>query len=176
MKQYIETSRLVLRDWKEEDLPVFARLNSDERVMEYFLNPLSHEETRSFYNRIREEFATCGFGLYAVERKEDGLFIGYVGLHRVSFDVDFAPAVEIGWRLLPEVWNRGYATEAALACLDYAKNQLQMKELCSFTSLSNKRSERVMQKIGMRRVKEFNHPLVDPAHPLYRHVLYKIDL
>lgn len=176
VKQYIETSRLLLRDWKEEDIPAFVRLNSDEKAMEYFLDTLSYEETVGFYHRIQEEFETCGYGLYAVERKEDGTFMGYVGLHRITFDIEIVPAVEIGWRLLPEYWNRGYATEAALACLDYARDRLKMKELYSFTSLLNKRSERVMQKIGMKRVKEFSHPLVDSSHPLCRHVLYKIDL
>lgn len=174
MWHYIESDRLILRDWKDEDLPDFARLNSDSRVMEYFLKTLSYEETIGFYNRIQTEFKTYGFGLYAVERKEDHAFIGFVGLHNVTFDVDFAPSVEIGWRLLPEFWGKGYATEAASVCLEYAKNELKLQEVCSFTSIPNKRSERVMQKIGMTRVKEFNHPLVDSKHPLYRHILYKI--
>lgn len=174
VKTYIETPRLVLRDWKEEDIPEFARLNSDDRVMEYFLKKLSYEETGDFFLRIQNEFATCGYGLYAVEKKEDGAFIGYVGLHGVTFEVDFAPAVEIGWRLFPESWNMGYATEAACACLDYARGVLGMKEVCSFTSLPNIPSQRVMQKIGMERVKEFDHPLVDRDHPLCRHVLYRI--
>lgn len=74
-KQYIETPRLILRDWKEEDIPVFARLNSDDRVMEFFLNKLSYQETLDFYNRIQKEFASRGYGLYAVEKKEDQAFL-----------------------------------------------------------------------------------------------------
>lgn len=175
-KQYIETPRLILRSWKDEDMVEFARLNSDERVMEYFLKKLSYNETIDFYNHIQTEFEAYGFGLYAVEEKQNNVFIGYVGLHNITFDVDFAPAVEIGWRLLPESWNQGYATEAALACLDYAAAELQLNEICAFTSLLNKASERVMQKIGMKRIKEFNHPLVEPTNRLYRHVLYKIQL
>lgn len=175
MIQYFETPRLILRDWKTQDLPAFARLNDDERVMEYFLKKLSYTETVEFYNRIQDEFRTYGLGLYAVEEKMTHAFIGYVGLHHVTFDVDFTPSIEIGWRLLPEFWDKGYATEAAAACLDYAKNELKLKEIVSFTSLLNKRSERVMQKIGMARIKEFNHPLVDPNHPLYRHVLYRLN-
>lgn len=173
MKHYMETSRLILREWTEKDIPEFARLNCNERVMEYFLKPLSYQETVLFYNRIQEEFQACGFGLYAVERKEDSAFIGYVGFHNVTFEVDFAPAIEIGWRLLPEFWGKGYATEAAKSCLEYAKNELKLKEIISFTSLPNKPSERVMQKIGMTQVKEFNHPLVEPSHSLCRHILYK---
>lgn len=175
-KQYIETPRLILRQWKEGDIAEFARLNSDERVMKYFLKKLSYDETIDFYNRIQAEFDVYGFGLYAVEEKRNNAFIGYVGLHHVTFDVDFAPAVDIGWRLLPEFWNQGYATEAALACLDYAATKLQQNEICSFTSLLNKPSERVMQKIGMKRMKEFNHPLVEPTNKLFKHVLYKIQL
>lgn len=176
MKQYIETPRLILRDWKEDDISGFAQLNSDDQVMEYFLKKLSYEETLDFYHRIQDEFKTCGFGAYAVERKEDHAFIGYVGLHNVTFHMDFTPAIEIAWRLLPEFWNQGYATEAASACLKYAGEVLKLNELISFTSLPNKRSERIMQKIGMTRVKEFDHPLVEPNHPLCRHILYKSKL
>ncbi len=176
MQTYIETSRLILRDWKEEDIPAFARMNADPHVMEFFLHPLTPEESLAFYHRIQNEFQTCGFGLYAVERKEDHAFMGYTGLHQITFDVDFAPGIEIGWRLAHEYWGRGYAPEAATACLEYARESLDIKELFSFTSLPNQRSERVMQKIGMERVREFDHPLVPAEHPLHRHVLYHIDL
>lgn len=176
MKRYIETSRLVLRDWTEADIEPLARMNGDARVMEYFLKSLTPEESLDFYQRIRNEFEECGFGLYAVECKEDRSFAGYVGFHRFTFEVDFAPGIEIGWRLDAGKWGKGYATEAALACLDYGRRVLGLKEVYSFTSLPNKRSERVMQKIGMERVREFGHPLVSPDHPLYRHVLYRVRL
>lgn len=173
MKQYIETPRLILREWKNEDIKPFARLNSDDRVMEFFLNKLTYEESFAFYQRIKEEFAAYGYGLYAVECKSDRKFLGYVGFHNITFEVDFAPGVEIGWRLAAAAWGKGYATEAASACLEYAGAVLGLKEIYSFTSLPNQRSQRVMQKIGMKLVKEFGHPLVDPKHPLYKHVLYK---
>ena len=115
MQTYIETSRLILRDWKEEDIPAFARMNADPHVMEFFLHPLTPEESLAFYHRIQNEFQTCGFGLYAVERKEDHAFMGYTGLHQITFDVDFAPGIEIGWRLAHEYWGHGYAPEAATA-------------------------------------------------------------
>lgn len=172
MKQYIETTRLILRDWQEEDIPHFARLNSDDKVMEYFLKKLSYQEMIDLYQMIQEEFMRYGFGAYAVEEKGSGVFIGFAGLHNVTFEADFTPAIEILWRLLPEFWGKGYATEAAIACLNYAKDELKLKEIVSFTSLPNKRSEHVMQKIGMTRIKEFDHPLVDPNHPLCRHILY----
>lgn len=174
MQKYIETPRLILRDWREEDIPFFARMNADPNVMEFFLNSLSSEESFAFYQRIQNEFQTCGFGLYAVERKEDHAFMGYTGLHQIAFDVDFAPGIEIGWRLAHEYWGQGYAPEAANACLEYTRNKTDIKELFSFTSLLNQRSERVMQKIGMERMREFDHPLVPGEHPLCRHVLYHI--
>ena len=155
MQKYIETPPLILRDWREEDIPFFARMNADPNVMEFFLNSLSSEESFAFYQRIQNEFQTCGFGLYAVERKEDHTYMGYTGLHQITFDVDFAP-------------------EAANACLEYTRNKTDIKELFSFTSLLNQRSERVMQKIGMERMREFDHPLVPGEHPLCRHVLYHI--
>ena len=176
MQIYIETPRLILRDWKEEDISAFARMNADPHVMEFFLNPLTPEESLAFYHRIQNEFQTCGFGLYAVERKEDHAFIGYTGFHQITFDVDFAPGVEIGWRLAHEYWGHGYAPEAALACLEYARKYLDIQTIFSFTSLPNLRSERVMQKIGMERMKEFNHPLVPQGHALCRHVVYHIEL
>ena len=91
MQTYIETPRLILRNWKEEDIPAFARINADPNVMEFFLKSLTEEETLAFYHRIQDELQNYGFGLYAVERKEDHAFIGYTGLHRFTFDTDFAP-------------------------------------------------------------------------------------
>lgn len=173
---YIETPRLLLRSWKEEDILPFANMNSDPNVMKYFLKALSEMESLEFYNRIQDEFSQYGYGLYAVEKKEDGVFIGYTGFHNIPFDVDFAPGVEIGWRIKSEEWNKGYATEAAEACLSYAKEYLPLKTIWSFTSLPNKSSERVMQKIGMGKIKEFPHPAVPDCHPLKEHILYKLEL
>lgn len=176
MQIYIETPRLILREWREEDIPFFARMNADLKVMEFFLKPLTEEETLSFYQRIQNELQNYGFGLYAVERKEDHAFMGYTGLHRFAFDTDFAPGIEIGWRLAHEYWGHAYAPEAAKACLEYAQKHLDIKELYSFTSVPNYRSERVMQKTGMKLLKQFGHPLVPQDHPLYMHLLYHIHL
>lgn len=170
---YIETPRLLLRGWKEEDILPFAGINSDPHVMRYFLKALTEEESLDFFNRIQCEFAQCGYGLYAVEKKDDGAFIGYTGFHHIPLEVDFAPGVEIGWRIRYEDWNRGYATEAAKAVLVYARERLPFDRVWSFTSLSNRGSERVMQKIGMTKEKEFSHPAVPDGHSLKEHVLYK---
>lgn len=173
---YIETPRLLLRSWKEEDVEVFSKMNRDPQVMKYFLKPLTEEESLAFYNRIKDEFNRCGYGLYAVEKKENGTFIGYTGFHEVSFKLDFVPDVEIGWRIVYEEWKKGYATEAAKACLSYAGECLPFSSIASFTSLVNKASERVMQKIGMQKWGTFPHPLVPDGHPLKEHLLYTVAL
>lgn len=172
---YIETERLILRSWTPDDLPAFAAMNSDERVMRYFPATLSYDQTCDFYNRIVREFDEKGYGLYAVELKSTGEFIGYVGLHEIGFKADFTPGVEIGWRLAADFHNKGYATEAAKAVCE-CTSTLVHRRLYSFTAVINKPSERVMQKIGMVKVGEFGHPNVPPHSPLHMHVLYRIDL
>lgn len=87
MQTYIETSRLILRDWERGRHSSFCPHDADPHVMEYFLQPLTPEESLNFYHRIQKEFQTYGFGLYAVERKEDHTFMGYTGLHQITFDV-----------------------------------------------------------------------------------------
>lgn len=110
MKQYFETQRLIFRSWQEEDISYLARLNSDDKVMEYFLKKLSYQQTIALYNQIQEEFTIYGFGAYSVEEKETGVFIGFVGLHNVTFEVDFAPAVEI---YLSVAWQLSYRCTCA---------------------------------------------------------------
>lgn len=172
---YIETERLLLRSWLDADLPQFVAMNSDSRVMRYFPSTLSEEETEAFFNRIQEEFSRKGWGLYAVELKSTGIFIGYVGLHEIGFPADFAPGIEIGWRLAADYHNKGYATEAATAVLSLAKTA-GIGRLYSFTAKQNLPSERVMMKIGMTKVGEFEHPRLPAESPLRTHVLYRIDL
>lgn len=171
----IETDRLILRLWKQEDVPLFAEMNKDERVMRYFPSTLTDDQIVSFYHRIQSEFERNGWGLYAVELKSNGMFIGYVGLHEIGFDADFTPGIEIGWRLAAEYHNRGFATEAATEVLKQAKNK-GLAELYSFTAKLNLSSEKVMQKIGMTKVGEFEHPNLSVDSPLRTHVLYHIDL
>ena len=173
--KYGETKRLILRSWKPDDLPLFAEMNRDTRVMRYFPSALTDEQTESFYYRIQSEFERNGWGLYAVELKSNGNFIGYVGLHEIGFDSDFTPGVEIGWRLAADHHNQGLATEAAKEVLKLAK-QKGLPRLYSFTAKVNIPSERVMQKIGMTKVGEFEHPNLLADSPLQTHVLYQIDL
>ena len=172
---FAETDRLILRSWKPEDLPLFTEMNKDARVMRYFPSILTDEQTESFYKRIQSEFERNGWGLYAVELKSNGTYIGYVGLHEIGFDADFSPGVEIGWRLAADYHNHGLATDAAMEVLKLAKKK-GLQRLYSFTAKQNAPSERVMQKIGMTKIGEFDHPNLSWDSPLMTHVLYQIDL
>ncbi|MEE1021715.1 MAG: GNAT family N-acetyltransferase [Muribaculaceae bacterium] len=118
-----------------------------------------------------------GFGLFAVEVKgEGGGFAGFVGFHRFCFEAPFSPGWEIGWRLSDRYWKRGYAVEAASACLEYARSRRLSDRVYSFTAVPNEASERVMRRIGMRPAGRFMHPALPDGHPLKEHVLYMIDL
>jgi len=171
----IETQRLLLRRWQKSDLDAFTLMNANPDVMRYFPNALHAEETKSFYDSIQQEFSEYGYGLYAVEEKDNGCFIGFIGFHRAIFDADFCPCIEIGWRLDNQYWNKGYATEGAKACLKHGFENLAFDEVVSFTAVENKPSQRVMQKVGMRFEGYFDHPKVAVNHPLRSHVLYRIN-
>src|SRR5215831_6625874 len=165
MNNYIvQTDRLGLRTWIDTDFIPFAKMNKDKEVMEYFLNILTDDETKLMINRINLHFNTHGFGLYAIEELTSKKFIGYTGFMIPAFKSFFTPCVEIGWRIKREEWNNGYATEAAVACLQYGFADLQFDKIYSFTSIKNWRSEKVMQKIGMMKEGEFNHPNIPSDH------------
>lgn len=173
---YIETERLLLRDWKETDKPKFALINGNPHVMRYFPGCLTSEESDRFVARIVAELEVCGHGLFAVEIKDTGEFIGYVGLHAFEFEAPFSPGWEIGWRLSDRHWHKGYATEAAAACIDYARGAGLIRRLYSFTAVVNRPSENVMKRIGMIYAGRFEHPALPCGHPLREHLLYELDL
>ena len=172
---FLDTDRLLLRRWKDSDLPVFTALNSDPRVMKYFPAPLSLEETQRFVQANEESFFRRNFGLWAAELKETGRFIGFVGISVPSFKAPFMPCVEIGWRLSYDYWGKGLATEGAKRVLELAFGELKLPEVVSFTTLGNLSSRRVMEKIGMIRDprEDFLHPRLE-GHPLAPHVLYRL--
>jgi RimJ/RimL family protein N-acetyltransferase len=181
----LETERLSLRRWRPEDRAPFAAINADPRVMEYFPSVLTREESDALADRIEAHWAAHGFGLCAADLKvgaRDGRdsaerqFIGFIGLARPSFEIDFTPCVEIGWRLDAQAWGRGLATEGARAVAEYAIGPLGLDEIVSFTVPANVRSRRVMEKIGMTRDPrdDFDHPHIPEGHPLRRHVLYRL--
>lgn len=172
----LRTPRLILRQWRDDDLEPFAELNRDAETMRYFPAWLSREESDAFAASVKLALELRGWGLWAVEVVDGAPFIGFVGLNEVSFDAHFAPAVEVGWRLRRDQWGRGYAPEAAKAALEFGFVELGLTEIVAMTTPSNKRSRRVMERLGMTRkaADDFDHPKV-PNGPLRRHVLYRIS-
>jgi RimJ/RimL family protein N-acetyltransferase len=173
----LTTPRLILRAWREEDLEPFARLNADERATQYLLHRLSREQSDALVERIGAHFERKGFGLWAVEAPGVAPFIGAVGLVVPGFSAAFTPCVEIGWRLAPEFWGHGFASEAARAALAFGFETLGLDEIVSFTVPANTRSQAVMQRLGMMHspADDFDHPLVPAGHRLLRHVLYRLS-
>jgi RimJ/RimL family protein N-acetyltransferase len=172
----LETERLVLRRWRDDDREPFAALNADPVVMEHFTQRLSRDESDAFVDRIEARFEANGYGLWAVEVKGGSPFIGYVGLAMGDFDAPFMPAMEVGWRLRRDAWGFGYATEAARAALGFGFADLGREEIDSWTAVGNVRSQAVMQRLGMRRdaACDFDHPRVPEGHPVRPHVLYRL--
>lgn len=176
MAATLHTERLCLRDWRDSDLAAFAELNADPEVMSYLPAVLSPIESDAFAKRIRRESSDREFGLWAVEISGGASFIGFVGLAVPRFQAHFTPCVEIGWRLARAYWGLGYASEAAEAALGHGFDVLSLAEIVSFTVPENRRSRRVMEKLGMQHVDsdDFEHPGMQPGHPLRSHVLYRL--
>lgn len=169
------TERLILRLWKQSDREPFAAMNADPDVMRYFPSTRTREESDSMVNAVEQILADKGWGLWAVEEKSSGAFIGFVGLNIPGYELPFSPVIEIGWRLDKAFWGKGYAPEAARKALEIGFQQFAMKEIVAFTALTNLPSQRVMEKIGMTRCEEFDHPSLAEGHPLRRHILYRIS-
>jgi RimJ/RimL family protein N-acetyltransferase len=175
----IRTERLVLRNWEERDRELFHRINSDERVMEFFPHRRDRAESDAMMDRLAAKIAADGFGFAAAEIAATGKCIGFVGLTGMA---GYVPAfadgtIEIGWRLAPEYWGEGYVTEASKAWLAFGFEKLGLDEIVSFAVWNNVRSTAVMERLGMRRdpSRDFNSPKVPNTHPaLKRHVVYTL--
>lgn len=174
--QRISSERLVLRRWRASDREAFAALNTEPRVLEFLPGALSRAESDALITRIEAHIDEHGFGFWAAEIPGVAACAGFVGLAVPRFDAHFTPCVEIGWRLAPEVWGKGYATEGARAVLDFAFDELGLEEVVSYTAPLNSASRRVMEKLGMTHdpAQDFDHPLLPAGDPLRRMVLYRV--
>jgi len=172
----LTTDRLLLRPWRPADRQPFAQMNADPEVMEFFVAPMTREESDAFVDRIETGFAEHGFGLWAVEEISTGEFIGFAGLLHQTFEASFTPAFEVGYRLARHAWGHGYATEAATEAVRFGFEQAGLLEIVSMTAVGNIRSRAVMHKLGMTHDSDddFDHPRVPDGHPLKRHVLYRL--
>ncbi|KAB2916126.1 MAG: GNAT family N-acetyltransferase [Bacteroidetes bacterium] len=173
-KYLFRSTRLGFRDWREEDIPKMVAINADPIAMEFFPSLVGASETADFIARMRYQLEQKRHCYFAVDELETGAFIGFIGLSEQTYKADFTPCVDIGWRLSPQFWNRGYATEGALRCLEYAFNDLNLLSVYATCPVINEKSENVMKKAGMHRVKNFMHSRMLGNERLQECVLYHI--
>jgi RimJ/RimL family protein N-acetyltransferase len=168
----IETERLLLRPWREEDRAPFWAMSQDREVMRYF-PPTDRSTINGLIDRQIERQAEHGYCLWVAERKADGRFLGFCGMLPPH---DPFTEIEIGWRLAHAAWGQGYAREGAQACLDWAWRKLRAETVIAVTVPANKRSWGLMIRLGMTRNpdEDFDHPHLPVGDPLRRHVLYRI--
>ena len=174
----LRSERLILRNWEERDRDLFHRINADDAVMAFFPFRRSRAQADAVMDGMREDIARHGYGWTATEIAETGVCIGFVGItaSEIAPIVPFG-TLEIGWRLAPQFWGKGYVTEAAHALLDFGFASLGRAEIISFAVWNNTRSTAVMERLGMRRDPVgFDNPRVPESHPhLKRHVLYRLS-
>jgi len=175
----LQTPRLILRTWRDSDADAFAAMNADPLVMRHFPSIQTREQSDASLGRVRKHFEDRGYGLWAAELRDTsgqdvGAFIGFVGLQVPRFEAHFTPCVEIGWRLLPKFWGKGYATEAARASLDFGFSTLGLAEIVAMTVPANLPSIAVMKRLGMtyNPADDFDNPFM--PDPFKRHVLYRL--
>ena len=169
-----ETERLVLRDWRAEDREPFAAMNADPEVMRYFRSTLSREQSDAFADRIEGQLVELGYGLFALERRDDGAFLGYTGFFPCPEATPVAGEMEIGWRIARPHWRLGYAFEAASSALRWFWQNTDRTRVVSYTSPRNAPSLALMRKLGLHRCEglDFDHPAIPSGDPLARQVVY----
>lgn len=175
----VQTERLLLRRWRKEDRGPFAAMNADVKVRQFYPSILSREESDASVDFFERMYARDGFCFFAAELGETSAFIGCIGLQRMTFELPHVPrpAFELGWRLTPDVWGQGLATEGTRAVLRFAFDQRHLSEVVAITSPLNLPSRRVMEKLGMTHDPQhvFDHPNISKGHRFQPHVLYRIS-
>lgn len=174
-RNYLFTSeRLGFRNWTADDIQKMANINSNPKVMEFFPYIPSFTETKAFVEKMQQQFAKKGYCYFAVDVLESNTFIGFIGLSDKDFESDFTPCVDIGWRLSEEHWQKGYAVEGAKKCLEYGFEKMGLNRILAIAPKINIKSEKVMRKIGMVKIKHFVHPLLLDDNRLKDCILYEI--
>ncbi|MFD9791621.1 GNAT family N-acetyltransferase [Streptomyces sp. NPDC059070] len=156
----LETPRLILRRWREEDVAPMAAVNADPEVMRWIRDGSVRDErqTREGIRAWEGEWESRGFGLFAVELRSTGEMAGFTGLSVPGYLPEMLPAVEVGWRLGRSHWGQGLATEAAVAAVRFGFVERGLERLVSIAQVGNDASERIMTKLGMRPAHETVHP------------------
>lgn len=163
----METERLILRKMETSDYRDLCKILQDEAVMYAYEGAFSDEEARNWLNRQLRRYKEDGFGLWAVILKENGELIGQCGL--TIQDIPDRQVVEIGYLFRRKYWHRGYATEAAKACREYAFHVLNVEEVFSIIRDTNTASRNVAERNGMEQVGSFvkRYRGVDMPHDVF---------
>lgn len=171
----LDTARLVLRRWRDDDLAPMAAINADPQVMRWIGDgqPRSLESTTAAIARCERQWDELGYGWFAVEIRSTGELAGFTGLAIPDDIPDIMPAVEIGWRLGRPYWGQGIATEAARAALRFAFLDRGMTQVVGIHQVENRASERVIEKLGMRPVGDSAEPPLD--HPVRIHAITRTE-
>ncbi len=177
---WLETERLILRDWQDSDSEPFADMCADPDVMATLGPVMTQEESDALIERIKDRQHQYGHTFWAIENRSDGGFIGWCGIIRGSVGPIIDKA-EIGWRIAHRYWGQGYAREAAQASLDWGFTHLADAKapndrIWAITSSGNNRSWGLMERLGMTRHHDldFMHPNVAPDSNLNPHITYSI--
>ena len=173
-KYIFKSKRLGFRNWRKDDISEFSGINADLEVMEHFPKPLTRQETKEFIERLQNHYDKNGYNYFATEVLETGELIGFIGLAYQTYEAEFNPATDIGWRLKKSAWGKGYATEGARRCLEFAFTDLEIKRVISTCTSNNSKSENVMKKIGMIKKGEFNHPKLKDYPEYEKCIWYEI--
>lgn len=157
-----ETERLVMRSWRRDDLEDFTRLHADPQAMGDYRGPVSAEASEKKFNDYRDQYKRHGFIRWHVSNRK-GDFLGYVGLYPNGADHPLGAHSDIGWRLHPDAWGSGYATEAARATLAHAFETYGLAEILAYTQAENLASQAVIGRLGLRRDPARDFSIDDPV-------------
>ena len=165
-KPILETERLLLREITHDDCDELLRIWGDAEAMRLFPKTLSREEMTEWIDRNLKRYESCGHGVWAVVLKDSRQFVGDCGL--VVQEVDGVEELEVGYHFNPKFWGRGFATEAARGCMDYAFSQLNARRIISMIRPENSASRRLAERNGLKIEKEV-------FWRGYRHYVYVIE-
>jgi RimJ/RimL family protein N-acetyltransferase len=176
MHPTLQTGRLILREWRDDDVAPFSAMSTNPLVMQYLTKLPDRSAIERWVDDVRAHFRRHGFGLWAIEIPGIAPFVGFTGLTVVPYEAHFTPAIEVAWRLSPEYWRKGLVAEAATTALNVGFRSLEFQEIMANAAINNSASIRVMERLGMNRNPDddFDHPLKPPQDPLRRQVLFRI--
>lgn len=165
---FTETERLILRKMKPSDIPALRRILQDPEVMYAYEGPFSDEEVQVWLDRQLARYREEGFGLCAVVLRETGEMIGQCGL--TMQDIPGKRIIEVGYLFQKACWHQGYATEAAIACREYAFSTLGADAVYSIIRETNIPSQNVARRNGMVPIGSFtkHYRGVDMPHIIFR--------